>query len=122
MFMHRVGAVAQPILQGTVGRLTRRFENPAVHVEQPAMTVAVNPFLDDQPVLQRGVAVWTIRLQQADSAALLPESNKVLAKDARPARQVAQFAGEDDRLPEAPQLFAARRVQTDAGQILVYRR
>ena len=37
-------------------------------------------------------------------------------------RQFAQLAGEDDRLPEAPQIFPARRPRPDPGQFCVFRR
>src|SRR5579872_1364562 len=62
----------------------------------------------------------TKRLQQADGAALVAEHDEVLAKDAQPSRQVAQFARENDRLPETPQVFATRRARPDAGHFLVF--
>ena len=64
----------------------------------------------------------TVRLQQADGAALVTESDEVLAEDAQAAWQIAEFAGEDDRLPEASQIFAAWRAWPDARELLVFLR
>jgi hypothetical protein len=48
--MHRLGAVTEPILQRAVGWLARRFQDPAVNVEQPAMIAAADAFVGDQAV------------------------------------------------------------------------
>src|ERR1700690_3533760 len=64
----------------------------------------------------------TIRLHQTEGPALVTEGDQILTKDAHATGQIVQFAGKDDRLPEAPQVFAARRVRPDASQFLVVRR
>src|SRR5438105_15115752 len=63
-----------------------------------------------------------VQFQQADRARSVAERDEVLAEDAQAARQIAQFAGQNHRLPEAPQIFAAWRVRPDPGQFLVFGR
>src|ERR1700730_14834815 len=60
-----------------------------------------------------------IKLQEADRTRLVAERDEVLAEDAQAPRQLAQFAGEDDRLPEAPQIFPARLARPDPGQLMI---
>src|SRR6516165_3404811 len=66
---HRVGAVEQPVLQGAVGRLARRFEDRAAAAEEPAMVAAANPGLLDQSEFERGAAMRAVQLEQPDLAA-----------------------------------------------------
>ena len=122
IFAHRVGAVAQPVLEGAVGRLARGFEDRAVGSEQPAVIAAANARLADQPEFERGAAMRAMQFQQPDLAALVAKGDEVLAEDAQPPRHLAQLRGLDDRLPEPPQIFAAGRARADPGQFLVYRR
>jgi len=114
--------VKEPILQGAVGGLAGRLEDRAVTIEQPAVVAAADAPLADQAELERGAAMGAMQFQEADAAAPVAVGDEVLAEDADAPRQVAQFAGEDDRLPEAPQIFPARRPRPDAGQLLVIRR
>ena len=60
-----------------------------------------------------------VQFKEADGAALVAKRHQILAENAQPPRQLAEFAGEDDRLPKAPQIFAARGARPDAGQLLV---
>src|ERR1700730_10027470 len=63
-----------------------------------------------------------MQFQEADRAALVAERDEVLAENAQAARQLPQRVGQDDRLPEAAQIFAAGRARPDSGQLLVFRR
>src|SRR5712691_755892 len=42
MLMHRIGAVAEAVLEGAVGRLARRLEDRAVDIEEPAVIAAAD--------------------------------------------------------------------------------
>src|SRR4029077_2322501 len=87
-----------------------------------AVVAAADALVADQAELERGAAMGAVQFQKADAAALVAVGDEVLAKDADASRQVAQFAGEDHRLPEAPLIFPARRPRPDARQLLVIRR
>ncbi len=63
-----------------------------------------------------------MQFEETDRAAAIAERDEILAHDAQPPRQVAQFLGQNDRLPEAPQIFAAGRARADPRQLLVLRR
>ncbi len=63
-----------------------------------------------------------MQFQEADRTALVTKRYKILAENSQSARQLAEFTGQDDRLPEAPQIFAAGRAWPDAGQLFVFSR
>ena len=121
VFVDRIGAVAQPVLQRAVGRLARGLEDRPVGGEQPAMVAAADPLVVDQAKFQRGAAMRAMQLQQADGAALVAEHDEVLAEDLDPQRQIVQLVGETDRLPEAAQIFAARRAGANMGEFRISR-
>jgi hypothetical protein len=58
-----------------------------------------------------------VQFEQTHSAALIAEHNEVLSQDLYPMRQVLQFVGEADRLPETAEIFAARRARSDMGEL-----
>ena len=100
---HRVGAMAQPVLERAVGGLTRGFEDRAVGAEQPAVVAAANALLIDQPEFERGAAMRAMQFQQPDRAALVAKGDQVFPQDPQPPRDFSQFGGLDDGLPEASQ-------------------
>ena len=63
-----------------------------------------------------------VQLDKPDLAAAVAKRDEVLAEDFKPLRHVAELARKDHRLPEPPQVFAARRTRPDPGQLLVRRR
>src|SRR5271170_1229064 len=120
--MDRISPVKQPVFKGAVRRLARRFEDRAVDAEQPAMVTAADPCVADQPELQRRTAMRTMQFQQPrDAAAAVAKRHQILAEDPHPIWQVAQLVGEADRLPEAPQIFAAQRAGADMSEFRVFR-
>jgi hypothetical protein len=64
--------------------------------------------------------MWTMQLQETDSAAPIAKHHQLLAEDLHPMGQVLQFVGEADRLPKAAQIFSARRIGTDMGEFYVF--
>jgi hypothetical protein len=120
--VRRVRAVAQPVLQRAVGRLAGRLQDGAVHVEQPAVIAAANTAFADQPEFERGAAMRAVQLQQADGAALVAEHHQLLAQDPKFDRQIRDVVGVADRLPEAAEILAARRVRSDVGEFRVLAR
>ncbi len=48
IFVHRIGAVKQTVLQGAVGGFARGLEDRAVAAEQPAMIAAADALVADQ--------------------------------------------------------------------------
>ena len=117
---HRVGAMAQPVLERAVGGLTRGFEDRAVGAEQPAVVATANALLIDQPEFERGAAMRAMQFQQPDRAAFVAKSDQVFPQDPQPSRDISQFGGLDDGLPEASQIFTARGTGADPGQLLVF--
>ena len=63
-----------------------------------------------------------VQLDQSDLAAAVAKRDEVLAEDFKPLRHVAELVRDDYRLPEPPQVFAARRARPDAGQLIIRRR
>jgi hypothetical protein len=122
MLAHRIGAVEQLFLQRAVGRLAWGFEDRAVAAEEPAVIAATKPLPLDQSEFERGAAMRAVQLDQPDLAAAVAKRDEVLAEDFKPLRHVAESARKDHRLPEPPQVFAARRTRPDSGQLVVHRR
>ena len=120
--MHRVGAVTEPVLERAGGRLARCLQDRAVNVEQPAVVAAAYPLGTDETELERGTAVRTVALQQADRAAAVAEHHQLLAEDLQCDRQVLEFVGVADRLPEPPHVLAAGRVRADMGEFRIFPR
>jgi hypothetical protein len=50
--VYGISSLAKPILQGTVGRLAWRVEDPAIDIEAPAMMAAPNAFFGNEPELE----------------------------------------------------------------------
>src|ERR671934_2549257 len=63
-----------------------------------------------------------VEMEQSEPTAPVTEQHEIFAEDAQAQRDVAEIARERDRLPEAPEIFAARRAGTDAGQLVVGQR
>src|SRR5215469_4103619 len=121
-FLHRIGAVEQPILQRAVGRLAGGFEDGAVTPEQPAVIAAADALLADQAEFERGSAMRAMQLEEAGLAGAVTKGDEILAQDAEPERQVLQIVRVADRLPEAAEILAARRIRADMGKLGVFRR
>src|SRR5439155_13843 len=117
VIVHGIGAVAEPVLQGAAGRLAGGLEDRAVDIEEPAVIAAADALVADQAELERGAAMRAMQFEETDGAGFVAERNEVLAENAQAPRDLAQFAGKDDRLPKAPQIEAVDRGirLTDAG-------
>src|SRR5262249_58011173 len=76
--------------------------------------------LRDQPVLERRPSMGTVQLEQPHAPTPVPEGYELLAEDRRAQGHVAQIVGEADRLPEAPEVLAARCSRTDVSQLRVF--
>src|SRR5439155_9971414 len=116
------GSVAEAVLQCAVGRFARSLEDRAVDIEEPAVIAAADALVAYQAELERGAAMRAMQFEETDGAGSVAERDEVLTENAQPPRDLAQFAGEDDRVPKAPQIFAAWRPRPDTGQFLVHRR
>ena len=122
VLLHRVGAVIEPVLERAGRRLAGRLEDPPVGREQPAMIAAAEaPGLDDA-VFERGAAMAAMQVEKPPFAAAAAEQHQILAEHAQLERQFADFGGECDGLPEAPQIFAAGRAALDMGEFGVFLR
>jgi len=62
----------------------------------------------------------TMQLHQAYRATQITENHQFFPEYLDPMGQILQFVGEADRLPEAPQIFAARRVRADVRKLCVF--
>ena len=78
---HRIGAVTQLVLDRAGGGLAGRFQDRAVHVEQPAVVAAADALGADQAELQRGAAVGAMPFKEADGAGAVAEGDQFLAED-----------------------------------------
>src|SRR5262245_26881391 len=86
MFVHRIGAMKEAVLQSAVGGLAWRFEDCAVDVEQPAVIAASDTLLADQAELQRGAPMRTVQFQQSNRTPLVAERHEIFAENPNPAR------------------------------------
>ena len=57
------------------------------------------------------------QMEQSDPAAEVAEQDELLVQDADRQRQLAELGRKRDRVPEAPQVFAARRARADMGEL-----
>jgi len=92
------------------------YRNTPIYGEQPSMVAAADSPLIDQPKLQGRAAVRAVQFQQPNDTGCGTEHYQLLAQDRHPTREIAQLVGPANRLPEAPQVFAAGRAGTDLGQ------
>src|SRR5207302_9067007 len=112
----RISPVIEPILEGALRRLAGCLEDRPVRREQPSVIAAAYPFGVDQPELQRRAPMRAVQFEQTHRTALIAEDYEILSQDLDPMRQVPQLVGEADRLPEAAEIFAARRARSDMGE------
>src|SRR5215471_6985387 len=91
VFVDRICAMKEPILQCAVLRLSRGFEDRAVDIKEPAVITAPNALLADEAEFERCAAMRAMELQQSKRAAAIAERNEVLAQYTQAARQVVQF-------------------------------
>ena len=63
-----------------------------------------------------------VQMEHADPPAAIAEDHEVLAEDADAQRRLAELAREGHRLPEAAQIFAARRARAHLRQLGIGRR
>jgi hypothetical protein len=89
VFVHRIGAVEEAILQGAVRRLARRLEDRAVDVEEPAVIAAADPLIADQTKFERGPAMRAVQFEEAHGTAPVAERDEILAQNTQAPRQVA---------------------------------
>src|SRR5262249_21239745 len=80
-----------------------------VNVVLAAVVAATNAAFGENAKLERGVAMATAQMQDADAALEIAEHDEVLAKGPRAQRNITQLADVADRMPEAVLVFAARR-------------
>ena len=114
-----IGAVAELARDGARRRLAGRFQDGAVHVEQPAMVAAPDAALGDDPVLQRRPAVAAMLVQQAEPPGEIPEQHQLLAQHPDEDGTLPDLLAHRHRHPEAPEVFAARGMRAGMGQLRV---
>jgi hypothetical protein len=83
---------------------------------------AAQAALERDAELERRAAMRAVQVQDADAAAPVAEDHEIFAEDAHAARRTVEVAREGHRLPEAPQVLAARGAGTDLGQLRIRRR
>ena len=90
-----------------------------VDVKQPPVVATTDPLLAHKPEFERCAAMRAMQFEEPDGAALVAEHHQFFAEDLDPLRQVFQFVGKADRVPEAAHVFAARRLRADMGELLI---
>jgi hypothetical protein len=70
---------------------------------------------------QRSPAVGALSMQQPDIAREVTVDDKVLAEDSQWHWPLTKLRGQKDRVPESPQVLAARRCRADPSGKLVER-
>ncbi len=118
----RIGALPHALAEPAARGLARRLQAPPVDVEDPAVVAAAQPALERDAELERGPAVRAVQMQDAGARAPVAEDHQVLAEDAHAARWPVEIARERDRLPESPEIFAARGAGTDRRELGIGRR
>src|SRR5271169_6795181 len=86
------------------------------------MITTANARLADEAEFERSATMRAMQFEQADLARAVAESDEILAHDPQLQREVPKVVGIADRLPEAAQIFPARRFRADMGQLGVFPR
>jgi len=103
-----IRALPYALAQATARGLARRLETTSVDVVRPAVVAATQAALEWNGEFERRAAMRAVQVEHADASAAIAEDHEVLAQDAHAARRTIQIARERHRLPEAPEVFAAR--------------
>ena len=107
----------QPLLR--LRRLARRLQQGAVDVEVPAVVAAADPAPVAGAVLQGGPPVRAAPVHEPDPRLAVAEQHQVLAQDPHRDRQVGDLRRQRHRMPEPPQVLAARSARADADELVV---
>ena len=114
-----VGLLADLVLEGELFRLVHHVHTATADVELPAVVDAPQPALLVAAEEQRGAAVGTELVEQADAAAGVAERDEVLAEQAHAhgrAIGLRQLPAEQRRQPVAAHRGAHGGGVADAGQ------
>ncbi len=119
---HRVGALADAVLERAVVGLGRLLEAAPGAVEFPAVVGAADAFFVDPAVGERRAPVRAALRHQAVAPFFVLEQRQVFAQDSDRLDRtfIRQIAGHRDRMPVAAQQLARRRAGPDLGQIGVF--
>jgi hypothetical protein len=78
--MDRIGVVEESVLQRARCRFARSFEDRSVAAKALPMIAAADPFLADQPELERSTAMRTMQFKKADLTPSVAEREQILAQ------------------------------------------
>src|SRR5215813_3442606 len=110
-----VGRVTNTLSEGTVGRLTRRFQNSPIDVVKPAMVAAAQPAILEMTEFQRSAAMRAAKRQQSQPVLLIAKKHEILAQNSSAQRLSFQFIDKRDRKPITAQHFSGRRSRPNPG-------
>ncbi len=111
-----VGALAEIRLDAARLGLGGRVEDRAVDVEVPAVIAAADPALRRYAELERSAAVRAMPVEEPEAAGLVAERDEVLAEQPHGDRQVFQLGRQQERMPVAAHVLAARRARPDVRE------
>ena len=119
--LHRIGGLADLGQERGVRGLRRRLQQRAVHVEAPSVVAAAQAPLLALAVLERGVPVRAVPMEQPVASPEITEEHQVFAEHPHQEGDVRYFGAERHRMPEAPQVFPARRSRSHVSEFGVLR-
>ena len=116
-----VGLELDFVAEGAVLRLSRRLEAVALGVVQPAVVGTGDAPLFDAAVEEGSAAMGAGVLDKADTAALVPKEDEVLAEDAdeRGRVLVRDFVDGGNGVPVAAKPLTGGRARSNLGKEIV---
>ena len=114
---HRVGEVADLLVEHAAGRLRRLLQAGARDIEQPSVVWTAQPRRLAVAVLQGGAAVGAVKAQEARAALAVPKQHQVLTEDTDPDRNVPQVVVSAHHHPVVPEPLAGGRAWSHLGEV-----
>ena len=113
---HAVRALAEVLFDPAPRRLGWRVEDRAVHIEVPAVIAAADPAFGRNPELERRAAMRAVPMQETEAPRAVAKHHQVLAQEPHRQRRVLELRRDQERVPVAAQVFAARRARANLRQ------
>src|SRR5262245_35105243 len=110
-----VGRVTNTLSEGTVGGLTRRFQNSPIDVVKPAMVAAAQPAILEMTEFQRSAAMRAAKRQQSQPVLVVTKKHEILDPDSSAQQLSFQFSDKRDRKPITAQHFSGGRSRPYSG-------
>ena len=112
----RVSPVTKAVFEGAGLGLSGSFQNTSVDIEKPTVIAAADASLFNLPVLKGGAAVGAVGFHYAEPAIPVPKGDQLFIEPRNRHGQVGYLLAEQERVPEASEVFPHRGAGPDSRQ------